>query len=74
MKGINTLDISKAYVLGKPWTQNRFGGSIPPQGAGYVSLRSRLSLGNGTNLLVPLLSLVWESTDCSKYYKRTTMY
>jgi len=43
---------------GKPWTQNRFGGSIPPQGAGYVSLRSRLSLGNGTNLLVPLLSLV----------------
>ena len=23
MKGINTLDISKAYVLGKPWIQNR---------------------------------------------------
>jgi hypothetical protein len=27
----------------KPWTQNRFGGSIPPQGAGYGSLRPRLN-------------------------------
>ena len=50
--------------LGKPWTQNRFGGSIPPktakqvQGQGYVSLRSLLSLGNGTIMMVPLLSLV----------------
>ena len=43
---------------GKPWTQNRFGGSIPPQGTGYFTLRSLLSLGNGTIMMVPLLSLV----------------
>jgi predicted amidohydrolase len=30
---------------------------LPPQGAGYVTLRSRHSLGNGTIKMVPLLSL-----------------
>ena len=28
---------------GKPWTQNRFGGSFPPQGTGYGFLRTRLT-------------------------------
>jgi hypothetical protein len=28
---------------GKPWTQNRFGGSIPHQGTGYGFLRPRLN-------------------------------
>ncbi len=41
---------------GKPWTQEA-SPPLPPQGAGYVTLRSRHSLGNGTIKMVPLLSL-----------------
>jgi hypothetical protein len=50
MKGINTQ--------GKPWTQEA-SPPFPPQGAGYLTLLSRHSLGNGTILMVPLLSLRW---------------
>ncbi|MGB4407016.1 MAG: hypothetical protein WBI82_09180 [Sphaerochaeta sp.] len=33
---------------------------FPPQGAGYLTLLSRHLLGNGTILMLPLLSLRWE--------------
>ena len=42
---------------GKPWTQNRFGGSIPPQGTGYGFLRP-LALTRKWNQLVGSASLV----------------
>ncbi|MGB4407783.1 MAG: hypothetical protein WBI82_13050 [Sphaerochaeta sp.] len=32
---------------------------FPPQGAGYLTLLSRHSLGNGTMVMLPLLSLRW---------------
>ncbi|MGB4408294.1 MAG: hypothetical protein WBI82_15665 [Sphaerochaeta sp.] len=33
--------------------------SFPPQGAGYLTLLSRHSLGIGTMVMLPLLSLRW---------------
>ncbi|MGB4405440.1 MAG: hypothetical protein WBI82_01095 [Sphaerochaeta sp.] len=32
---------------------------FPPQGAGYLTLLSSHSLGNGTMVILPLLSLRW---------------
>ncbi|MGB4406113.1 MAG: hypothetical protein WBI82_04550 [Sphaerochaeta sp.] len=32
---------------------------FPPQGAGYLTLLSQHSLGNGTMVMLPLLSLRW---------------
>ncbi|MGB4407487.1 MAG: hypothetical protein WBI82_11560 [Sphaerochaeta sp.] len=34
---------------------------FPSQGAGYLTLLSRHSLGNGTILMLPLLSLRWRT-------------
>ena len=43
---------------GKPWTQEALP-PFPPQGTGYLTLLSRHSLGRGTIMLIPFLSLRW---------------
>ena len=46
------------YPQGKPWPQEALP-PFPPQGAGYLTLLSRHSLGNRTMVMLPLLSLRW---------------
>ncbi|MGB4407364.1 MAG: hypothetical protein WBI82_10940 [Sphaerochaeta sp.] len=36
---------------------------FPPRGAGYLTLLSRHSLGNGTMVMLPLLSLRWGMSE-----------
>ncbi|PKL11094.1 MAG: hypothetical protein CVV52_15175 [Spirochaetae bacterium HGW-Spirochaetae-8] len=43
---------------GKPWKVEA-SPPLPPQGAGYLPLRSLLSLGNGSIAIVPLPSFRW---------------
>ena len=49
MKGINTPGQTKEEALPP----------FPPQGALYLTLLSPPSLGNGTMVMLPLLSLRW---------------
>ncbi|MGB4406227.1 MAG: hypothetical protein WBI82_05120 [Sphaerochaeta sp.] len=41
---------------------------FPPQGAGYLTLLSRHSLGKGTMVMLPLLSLRWGMNSSRRAY------
>ncbi|MGB4408233.1 MAG: hypothetical protein WBI82_15345 [Sphaerochaeta sp.] len=43
---------------------------FPPQGAGYLTLLSQHSLGNGSMVMLPLLSLRWAITTLSTIDRR----
>ncbi|MGB4407142.1 MAG: hypothetical protein WBI82_09825 [Sphaerochaeta sp.] len=44
---------------------------FPPQGAGYLTLLSQHSLGNGTMVMLPLLSLRWGMNQCLSPWVRS---